>query len=276
MTFTILTPSYNNLPYLRRCCASVADQTGVAVEHLVIDGASTDGTPAWLHTRPGPCISEPDGGMYDALNKGFARATGDLVAWLNCDEQYLPGTLAAVAAVFEEEPAADIVFGDALLVRPEGTLAAYRKSHPLHPSWLAASHLYALSCALFFRRRVLDAGFRFDTSYRMVSDLDLVLRLLRAGLRTRHLSRYLAAYTLTGKNLTLHPDMAAERARLDACQPGWIRRCRPVLNGARLLNKIWHGGYHQSRPLRYQLFVDPEQPRREFTAERPSYRWIWS
>lgn len=76
MIVTVLTPSFNNLPYLRRCCASVADQAGVETEHLVIDGASTDGTPGWLRARGESFISEPDRGMYDALNKGFDRARG--------------------------------------------------------------------------------------------------------------------------------------------------------------------------------------------------------
>lgn len=198
------------------------------------------------------------------------------MGWLNCDEQYLPGALAAVAAEFELHPDIDVVFGDALLVRPDGSLAAYRKAHPLHPSWLVASHLYALSCALFFRRRVIEAGIRFDASYRMVSDLDFILNLLRSGHRTRHLSRYLAAYTLTGKNLTLDPRMTEERARLDNRQPAWIRAARPALNAARLLNKVWHGGYRQTSPLRYQLYVDPLQARREFTADNPTFRWTWS
>lgn len=276
MTFTILTPSFNNLPYLRRCCASVADQVAVKVEHLVVDGASTDGTPAWLHARGQPYLSEPDRGMYDALNKGLDRAPGDIVGWLNGDEQYLPGTLAAVADTFAQHPEVDLVFGDALLVRPDGSLAAYRKAHPLRAAWLAASHLYALSCTLFFRRRIIESGFRFDASFRMVSDLDFVLRILRAGHRAQHLSRYLAAFTLTGKNLTLDPGMVAERARLDARQPAWIHATRPLLNGARLLSKIRHGGYRQSRPLSYQLYVDPDQPRRTFTAEHPSFRWTWA
>lgn len=276
MTFSIITPSFNNLTYLRRCCASVADQTGMDVQHFVVDGASTDGTADWLRARQQSYLSEPDRGMYDALNKGLDRARGDIVSWLNCDEQYLPGTLAAVADAFERHPEVDVLFGDALLIRPDGTLAAYRKSHPLRAAWLAASHLYALSCTLFFRRRVIAAGFRFDASYRMVSDLDFILRILRAGHRSHHLSRYLAAYTLTGKNLTLDPRMQDERARLDDRQPRWIRTCRPILNGARLANKIWHGGYRQTSPLHYHLYVDPEQPRQHFTAAHPSFRWIWA
>ncbi len=275
MNFTVLTPSFNSLPYLRRCCASVADQAGPAVQHLVVDGASADGTVDWLRARAQPFISEPDHGMYDALNKGLDRAGGDVVAWLNCDEQYLPGTLAAVEEAFQRHPQADAVFGDALLIRPDGSLVAYRKTHPLRASWVAASHLYALSCTLFFRRRLFAEGCRFDVSYRAIGDMDLILRLLRAGRRFLHLPRYLAAFTLTGKNLTLDQRAVAERVRLDARQPRWIRWGRPLLNTARLADKWAHGGYRQGGPLCYAVHVEPGQPRRAFKIDRASFRWSW-
>jgi glycosyltransferase involved in cell wall biosynthesis len=96
---SIVTPSYNMLDYLKRCHASIADQEKVSFEHLVIDGASKDGTPEWLRENPDiVSLSEPDNGMYDAINKGFRLAKGRILAYLNCDEQYLPGTLKYVNA----------------------------------------------------------------------------------------------------------------------------------------------------------------------------------
>jgi glycosyltransferase involved in cell wall biosynthesis len=93
--FTVITPSFNMLDYLRRCCASVEDQRGVSVQHLVIDGGSVDGSAEWLRSsRPDSSVIEPDDGMFDALNKGLERARGDYVCYLNCDEQHLPGALA--------------------------------------------------------------------------------------------------------------------------------------------------------------------------------------
>ena len=135
MRISIITPSYNMLDYLKRCRASVADQSGVEVEHIVADGGSTDGTVDWLATQgesmrvgekadsdliPFRFFSGKDGGMYDALNKGFDSASGDVVAWLNCDEQYLEGTLALVAERFKSDPGLGLVFGGALLVSPGG------------------------------------------------------------------------------------------------------------------------------------------------------------
>src|SRR3954447_16040811 len=101
---SVVTPSYNMLPYLRRACASVADQEGCTFEHIVVDARSTDGTPEWLATRGQPHIVEPDRGMYDAVNKGLRVARGGVLAYLNCDEQYLPGTLRFVRERFAQDP----------------------------------------------------------------------------------------------------------------------------------------------------------------------------
>jgi glycosyltransferase involved in cell wall biosynthesis len=97
MDISVVTPSFNMLSYLKRCVASVADQERVQAEHLVMDGGSRDGTVEWLKTQTS-LLSEvrSDNGMYDAVNRGFRRARGQIVAHLNCDEQYLPGTLESV------------------------------------------------------------------------------------------------------------------------------------------------------------------------------------
>ena len=110
MRVSVITPCYNGGAFLPRCCASVADQGEALAEHIVADGGSTDGTVEWLkRQRNLRWVSEKDRGMYDAINKGFRMAGGDIVAHLNCDEQYLPGTLAAVADVFARHPGVDIV-----------------------------------------------------------------------------------------------------------------------------------------------------------------------
>src|SRR5688572_31350980 len=96
MTFSIITPSFRNSEWLKLCVASVADQ-GVEHEHIVQDGGSDDGTLDWLRIDPRvQAHVEKDAGMYDAINRGLNRATGDIIAHLNCDEQYLPGALPAV------------------------------------------------------------------------------------------------------------------------------------------------------------------------------------
>src|SRR2546428_12553471 len=164
---SVITPSFNMLGYLRRSYASVADQGSVTREHLVMDGGSTDGTPTWLTAHPDiASVVERDAGMYDAVNKGFRRARGELVSHLNCDEQYLPGALAFVRGYFSRHPEVDLLFGDALVIRPDGSLIAFRKGFmPLLPVILSGP-LYLFTAAMFVRRRVIEAGGGVAGGYR--------------------------------------------------------------------------------------------------------------
>jgi len=98
--FSIITPSYRNSAWLKLCIASVADQQ-VEVEHIIQDAGSDDGTLDWLlQDKRVRAFVEKDQGMYDGINRGLRRAGGDILAYLNCDEQYLPGALRAVRDFF--------------------------------------------------------------------------------------------------------------------------------------------------------------------------------
>lgn len=284
MVISVITPSFNNLPYLRRCCISVADQEGVTAEHIIMDGGSRDGTVEWLEGTAGRAAvpghpapiweSEPDDGMYDAINKGWSRASGDVLCWLNCDEQYLPGALARVAQAFAAHPDADIVFGDVLLIRPDGSLIAYRKSMPLRWPYVLAAHLYVPSCAMFFRRRFFDAGLRFDVRWRAAGDAELVVRLLRRGARAFHLREYLACFTQTGHNLGATERAAQEGRQLLAIAPRWVRLGRPLLCAARWVEKILHGCYGQRGAIAYDVFTAGATGQRQhFSVTRASHRW---
>ena len=272
---SIITPSYNMLGYLQRCCHSVADQADVAVEHLVIDGGSTDGTPAWLAQQPRLCsLSEADEGMYDALNKGLDRARGNIVAYLNCDEQYLPGTLRFVADYFERHPRTDILFGSALLIRPDASLIAFRKAYQPRWYYILSSHLYVLSCTMFFRRRILDEGFRFNDQLRNIGDQDFVVRLLQHGYRAAVTERYLSAFTMTGANMGAHETTRHEQQRARDAASWWIRVFKIPLNAARLIEKLTSGAYRQKRPLDYALYASTEDTeRRLFSSSSASFRW---
>src|SRR5690606_12862772 len=109
MKISIVTPSFRSNRWLKLCIASVADQEGVDVEHIVQDAVSDDGTLDWLpHDPRVTAYVEKDSGMYDAINRGWKKSSGDIVAYLNCDEQYLPGALKAVHDYFEANPDVDI------------------------------------------------------------------------------------------------------------------------------------------------------------------------
>ena len=272
--FTVVTPSYNMLPYLQRCVRSVADQD-MPVEHIVVDGLSRDETARWLRSRTDlASIIERDAGMYDAVNKGLARARGEFVSYLNCDEQYLPGTLDAVARFFDANPAVDLLFGDALLIDPDGELLSYRKGYQPRWRYIAVAHLYVLSCTMFIRRRVLDQGARFDMGWKDVGDAEFVIRLLRSGARAAHLPRYLAAFTMTGSNMSTGPNARAETLRLRATCPPIVRALAAPLDVMRRVEKVVSGAYFQRFPLRYEIYASPDATSRtDFVARSSTFRW---
>jgi glycosyltransferase involved in cell wall biosynthesis len=275
VALSVITPSLNQIDFLKACCASVADQQGVDFEHIVIDGVSGDGSPSWLRQRPGMVsVSEADRGMYDAVNKGLRLARGDILAYLNCDEQYLPGTLSFVQGFFREHPEVDILFGDFLAAAPDGALKAYRKAIPLRWPYIVSSYLYAGTCSMFFRRRLLGQGLEFDSRWRCVADADFVVRALRQGFRARHVRHYLAVFTDTGANLSASASQFRERREWKSSFPVLIRWLGPVLNLLRLLEKAVRGCYGQRFPLEYDIFTaaSPGQ-RKKFVMSSAGFRW---
>jgi glycosyltransferase involved in cell wall biosynthesis len=134
MKFSIITPSFRNSAWLKLCIASVADQAGVAMEHIVQDAGSDDGTLDWLPRDPRvQAFIEKDGGMYDAVNRGYRRATGDILAYLNCDEQYLPGALATIRDFFAAHPRVEVVLAGSLITDGEGKYVCHRHALTPHP-----------------------------------------------------------------------------------------------------------------------------------------------
>lgn len=281
MKFFIITPSLNQLGSLKRCIASVRDQMPVdasfCVHHHIQDGGSTDGTVEYLNTvlsdQPeSGCrltfSSEVDGGMYDALNKGLARSAGDVVAWLNSDEQYLPGALFAAAEFFRSHADAGLLCGDALVINPDGTLTGFWKSMPLRLRYLESGYLYNLSCAMFFRRSAL-CEMRFDPSLRAAGDQEFVIRVLRSGVRPAQIHRYLAAYTFMSGNLSEQPFAAAERRTLFASKTLQSRFFRILQRGERLLR----GCRTQTFPLEYAIYADELGQRTMFRSGPVSSCW---
>lgn len=307
-SFTIVTPSYKQLPWLRLCVASVRDQVAeseqikiqvplskesenqepefrnpklvILVEHLIQDAESPHFAEflASVPAAPAPgyalrVFQESDSGMYDAINRGFRRATGDLLAWLNCDEQYLPGALARVAAFFADHPEVDVLFGDALLIDNHARLLSYRRTVLPRAKHIRLSHLNTLSCATFVRRRVLERGLFLDTSWKAIADAVWVAEMLRQGLRMAVLPEPLAAFTLTDKNLGQSSLGLKEAARW-AEQAGngrtWMKG--PVVLRHRL-EKLVAGAYWPRRCATALYTLDSPGRRQERTTEAISFRW---
>ncbi len=258
MKISIITPSFNSLHYLKLCSASIADQAAVEFEHIVVDGASTDGTVEWLRTQPGiQWISEKDNGMYDAVNKGMKLATGDIIAYLNADEQYLPGTLSKIERYFISHSGCDVVFGDFYAVNNYGDLVSYRKSFVPRESYLMASTLYSFTCTMFFRRKLIEDGHRFDISYKGASDKIFILGMFQRKYAISHMREYLSTFTVGDHNLSNSAAVIEERKRFvnSLVYPSLWPVKKIIYKVLRIIEKIIRGCYFNAFPIEYKLYT---------------------
>jgi glycosyltransferase involved in cell wall biosynthesis len=267
---SIITPSFRSSAWLKLCIASVADQS-LALEHIVQDAGSDDGTLDWL-TRDGriKAFVEKDRGMYDAINRGLRRASGEIVAYLNCDEQYLPGMLARVTDFFEKHPSIDMVFGDVIMVGAEGQYLRHRKMQTplLYHTWTC--HLSTLSCGTFFRRRLVrEEQSLFNPELRDVGDGEWMVRMLRRGIKMAALNEFTSVFTMTGANMSVGPNARRENRELFDSAPVLARKLRPLLILQHRVRRMLGGMYFQ-KPFDYEIFTlkSPEQ-RQRFHVDRP-------
>lgn len=236
MTFSIITPSFNQGRFIRDCLESVRQQHGVDCEHLVLDAGSTDETLSILKQYPQvQWTSEPDQGMSDAINKGFQRARGDWLMWLNTDDYLLPGALARVAAFARAHPEADVIHGECLFVDEAGRVLRRKCDHRFDFRVLLFYGCYIPSTATFLRRRIIEAGHLLDVQYRNCMDFDYYVRLSAAGYRFAYLPAALAAFRWHGENTSTQFVARRRAERLVVQQQylrsrglGWLAH-RPVL-----------------------------------------------
>jgi len=241
---SVVTPSYKQLPWLKLCIASVADQQGVSVEHIIQDAQSGPELEQWVRKNSKAHLYvEADSGMYDAIDRGFARATGDIVCWLNSDEQYLEGTLQKVVRYFENHPEVDVLFGDALLIGNTGTLLSYRRTIFPNLKHIQLSHLNVLSCATFIRRSVLERGHWLDIRWKAIADAVWVVDLLKAEIPMAILNEPLSVFTITDKNLGQTSLALAETERWQQETLSGKRWLRSGFVWWHRLNKFFGGAY---------------------------------
>jgi glycosyltransferase involved in cell wall biosynthesis len=201
VNFTIITPSLNYGRFLADCLQSVAAQDGITCEHLVIDGGSGDESAAIAAGFPHVSWSSgPDQGMSDAINKGFERASGDWVMWLNADDRLLPGSLLEIKSLLEKTTA-DVVYGDWNFVDESGSLLRRVTA----PGWSRFIHVhhhcFIGSTAAFYRKTtVIDEGHRLRADFRYVMDGEFYARLDAAGKRFEHVPVHVADFRLHGAN----------------------------------------------------------------------------
>ena len=182
MRISIITVCFNSANTIAETLASVAAQSHPDVEHIIIDGGSTDSTLQVIKTHGAhvaKLISEKDKGIYDAMNKGIALATGDIVGFINADDFYLGSeVLSKVAEVFAS-PAVDACYGDLCYVGQENTAKTVRywKSSVFQP--LAFEDGWCPPHPTFFVRRLIYQQFgEFNLSYKIAADVELMMRFL--------------------------------------------------------------------------------------------------
>jgi glycosyltransferase involved in cell wall biosynthesis len=214
---TIVTPSYNQAPFLETTIRSVLEQDYPNIEYIIIDGGSTDGSLAIIKkyaNRLAFWSSEKDRGQTDAINKGFARATGEMMAWINSDDTYEPGAIREAVAEMQAHPEVGLVYGDTNFIDDQGRVIGRFPAAQTDYHRLRRGYVHIPQQAAFFRRDLWQQVEPLDPSFFFAMDYDLWVRIARLAplLYTR---RVWANFRLHGDSKT----MAAN----DRCWPEMIR-----------------------------------------------------
>jgi glycosyltransferase involved in cell wall biosynthesis len=202
---SIITPCRNGIAFIEQTILSVINQSYTNVEYIIIDGGSSDGTLNIIHRYEDSIdywISEPDDGMYQAINKGIQRASGEIIAYLNSDDLYFPGTIEKVVNFFAESPAVDLLYGNLDFIDETGN----RLFTQIYPKFywsrfVSANHAMIGQPAAFWRANLHDKIGHFDESMKMAADFDFFIR---AGLKGNldHTNDVLAAFRVHPSSLT--------------------------------------------------------------------------
>ena len=221
---TLITPVLNRAELIADALNSVALQGYPAVEHIVVDGGSTDGTIDILKAAPHiQWMSEPDRSRYEAINKGIRRATGDIIGHLNSDDILLPGALAAVAEGFARDRAAEAACGGAETVRLSAGgrtrgVRHYRSERLKRLDWHDCTLGVPITNARFFRRSWYRRAGLYDLHYKLAADRDFLIRSMILGMRTVTLERPVYQYRLHAGAPSLCAGSRHSRRLQDECR----------------------------------------------------------
>ena len=214
---SVITPSFNQAPFLEETIESVLAQSYPRIEYIVMDGDSTDGTQAILRRYVGQlakCVSEPDAGQTDAINKGLALATGEIFAWLNSDDRLLPHAVAEAVDFLQANPEAGMVYGDADYIDGEGRRVGRFPSAQTDYTRLRRGYVHIPQQAAFFRARLWRMVGPLDPTFYFAMDYDLWVRIASVTVLRYHPRRW-AEFRLHQGAKTLASD--------DRCWPEMLR-----------------------------------------------------
>jgi glycosyltransferase involved in cell wall biosynthesis len=219
--FSIVTPSYNQRRYLAETMTSVLSQEQIALEYVVQDGGSTDGSVELICSNAAKLKhweSAKDRGQADAIARGFAQTGGrpdDVMAWLNSDDSYVPHALAYVAGYFAAHPDVDVVYGHRILI-DENSREIGRWLLPRHDEDMLKMNDYVPQETLFWRRRIWDKVGGIDTSFKFAMDWDLLLRFQAAGARIVRVPYFLACFRIHSAQKTSAQMESVGQKEIDA------------------------------------------------------------
>ena len=202
---SIVTPSYNQGPYVRETIASVLSQDYPNIEYWLIDGGSTDETLAIVREYEADprfhWLSEPDRGQADAVNKGWSRCRGDIFGWLNSDDTYLPGAIGTQVQALIDHPHIGVVYGDVVYIDEQGTQGAFYRTRNFDRRRFL--HVSAMGQpSVFVRRSLVERYGPLDTTLHYALDFELFLRYMRETDFLR-VPETIATYRLYGEAKTL-------------------------------------------------------------------------
>ena len=201
---SIITPSFNQVRYLETALRSVLEQDYLRIEYIVIDGGSTDGSLEVLsryRDRLAACVSEPDAGQAAGINKGLRLATGEIIAWLNSDDVYLPGAVRQAVEALEREPDLGMVYADGIMVDSEQMLLDRHRYRTLSLIDLLSFEVL-LQPTVFMRRPVLEQAGYLDDTYQLILDHQLWVR-MAARAPVRHVKATWALERTHGEAKTI-------------------------------------------------------------------------
>jgi glycosyltransferase involved in cell wall biosynthesis len=243
---TIITPTLNRGALIGDAIASVLAQGSLQVEHLIMDGGSSDNTLDLLAQYPSLSLyQEPDGGMYDALNHGLQRAQGEIVGFLNSDDRYPPGIMAGICAWFQQDPTLQAVCGGTqFFVVDQAGSERVVKTLPATPVGQLLERVVLGESGFnswFFRKSALNAAGGFDLKYQSAADSDLLLRLQWQGLRYRPLPLVTYRYRVHAGSFTMGQNHATiARSHREKIEIAETLLAQPWSPAERRQLRFWH------------------------------------
>jgi glycosyltransferase involved in cell wall biosynthesis len=249
LRISIVTPSFNQGKFIERTIRSVLGQNYPALEYIVMDGGSTDGTiervapyrDLLAHFETGP-----DGGQSAAIANGFQRATGEIMAYLNSDDVLLPGALHSVANFFESHPDVDVVYSHRCIIDVNDRVLGHWILPP-HSNYLMERWDFIPQETCFWRRRMFERAGNLDPDFRFAMDYDLFVRYMRSG-RFRRVNSFLAAFRVHADAKTTKDMKTIGRAEIRRVRDKYEIRTIPLGGKAlSLFVRLQSGLYHSLR-----------------------------